>query len=295
MIWFVVNRMSGNGRGMKVWRQVERVLDERRIEYGHRFTERQGHAGELARQLSEQPGTTAVVAVGGDGTVHETANGLAGSPVAVGCIPAGSGNDFCRSLGIPAAWEEALERALALDRKRIDAGIVNGRLFVISAGIGFDGDVALYTNRSWYKRWLNRLGVGSLSYVVTVLRLLVSYRPCEIELDVDGVRSVHSGVWLLAAANMPYYGGGMKICPEARHDDGILHLCLVTNIGRLELLRFFPRVFQGTHTAHPSVTMLSGRRIRIAGSSPMTIHADGEYGGTTPADIELLPERLYVL
>ncbi|RKN86438.1 diacylglycerol/lipid kinase family protein [Paenibacillus ginsengarvi] len=295
MIWFVVNPMSGNGRGMRIWQQVERVLAERRIEYGCRLTERPGHARQIAVELAGGDQAAAIVAVGGDGTVHEVANGLIGTPVAIGFIPAGSGNDFARSLGIPAKWQEALERVLLLQRTRIDAGAVNGRIFAISSGIGFDGDVAYYTNRSWYKRWLNRFGLGSLSYVVTVLRLLITYKPSDIELDIDGNRSVHRGVWLIAIANMPYYGGGMKICPEARHNDGILHMCLVANIGRLELLRFFPRVYRGTHTTHPSVTMLAGSRIRIEASVPMTIHTDGEFGGSTPAHIVALPQQLYVL
>lgn len=295
MIWFVINPQSGNGRGRRIWQHVERALNGMRVEYGYRYTDYPGHARELAAELAERQETSAVVAIGGDGTVHEAANGLAGTDVALGCIPAGSGNDFCRGLGIPDAWESALERVLAHRRQRIDAGVVNGRLFVISAGIGFDGDVAYYTNRSFYKRWLNRLGAGSLSYVVTFIRLLVSYRPCDVELDIDGTKSFHRGVWLLAVANMPYYGGGMNICPDARHDDGTLHMCLVANIGRLELLRFFPRVFRGTHTSHSAVTLLSGRRITVNGTLPMTIHTDGEFGGKTAADIEVLPGRLYVI
>lgn len=295
MIWFVVNRTSGNGKGAAVWKRVEARLRERGLEYGCRFTERPGHAAELAGALAKQPGTVAVVAVGGDGTVHEAASGLVGSGVPIGCIPAGSGDDFARSLDIPRRWEAALERVLRLTSRAIDVGTINGRSFVISAGIGFDGDVARMTNRSWYKRWLNKLGVGSLSYVVTVLRLVVRYRPCRVRLEVDGRVSEHQDVWLIAIANMPYYGGGMKICPDARMDDGMLHLCLVEGIGRLELLRFFPRVFNGTHVSHRSVRLMSGRQIRIEATAPMTIHTDGEYGGATPAAVDVQPGRLNVL
>ncbi|GAA3406476.1 diacylglycerol kinase family protein [Paenibacillus hodogayensis] len=295
MIGFVVNRLSGNGRGGRIWQQVEQALKARGVNYGCRFTERQGHARELAAQWAEHRDMVAVVAVGGDGTVHEAANGLAGTAVPLGLVPAGSGNDFARSLGIPSRWEAALERVLALRSEAIDVGEINGELFVISAGIGFDGDVAKWTNRSWYKRWLNRLGIGNLSYAVTVLRLLVSYRPCDVELEIDGTLVTGRNVWLLAVANMPYYGGGMIICPDARQDDGILHLCLVENIGRLDFLRFFPRVFRGTHVKLPTVRMLAGSRISVRATMPMTIHADGEYGGETPAAIGIRPRRLLVL
>lgn len=295
MIKFVINRYSGNGRGEAVWQQVERALRDKGVVYGCTFTERQGHARELAMELAGDANTSAVVAVGGDGTVHEVAGGLAGTAVPLGCIPAGSGNDYARSLSIPQAWEAALERVLASKSRPIDTGVINGKTFVISCGIGFDGDVAKITNGSWYKRWLNRVGAGSLSYVVTVLRLLVTYRPCDVRLEIDGIMTSYKNVWLLAVANMPYYGGGMKICPDARHDDGTLHMCLVENIGRLDFLRFFPRVFKGTHVEHPAVHMLSGSKIRIVGTAPMTIHADGEFGGVTPADVVVLRDRLHVL
>lgn len=295
MFVFVINRLSGNGKGRLVWLKVERALREKGVQYGCLFTERQGHARELAAEWSGRTDISAVVAVGGDGTVHETAEGLVGSAVPLGFIPAGSGNDYARSLAIPSRWDLALERVLARESRTIDVGVLNGSVFVISSGIGFDGDVAKLTNRSWYKRWLNRLGVGSFSYVVTVLRLLVSYRPCDVRLEVDGSVSTHRNVWLFAVANMPYYGGGMKICPDADCDDGLLHMCLVTDISRLDFLRFFPKVFQGTHMQHPAVRMLSGRNVRIAGSTPMTIHLDGEYGGETPADIAVQRGRLNVL
>lgn len=295
MIWFVINRLSGNGKGKEIWREVEQALQKLGIEYGCRFTQRQGHAEDISRELAHRPGTSAVVAVGGDGTVHEVANGVAGTEVPIGCIPAGSGDDFARSLGYPLSWEGALERVLHLKSRLIDAGSINGMLFAISAGIGFDGEVAKLTNRSWYKRWLNKMNAGRLSYVVTVLRLFVTYRPCDVSLNVDGVTSEHNNVWLMAIANMPYYGGGMKICPDARYDDGLLHICLVEGITRFELLRFFPRVYNGTHVMHPAVRMIAGRKIRVESSAPMTIHMDGEFGGETPAAIEAIPDRLRVI
>lgn len=295
MIWFVINPLSGNGRGRSIWNEVERALIARRIEYGCRYTEWSGHARELASELAGLPDTKAVVAVGGDGTVHEVAGGLVGTSASLGCIPAGSGNDYARSLHISDYWEEALDRILKLRSETIDIGVVNGKAFVISSGIGFDGDVAKLTNRSWYKKWLNRLGAGSFSYVVTVLRLLFTYRPCDVRLEVDGALSNYRNVWLIAVANMPYYGGGMKICPDARHDDGIMQLCLVENIGRFNFLRFFPRVFNGTHVANPAVHMITGSRIRVEATAPMTIHTDGEFAGETPADIVVLSERLHVL
>jgi len=295
MLRFIVNPKAGNGKGLRIWKRAAKVLQAKQIPYEVQFTQYTGHAKKLAQAMAEQPDTAAVVAVGGDGTVHEAANGIAGiagSHAALGCIPAGSGDDFARGLGIPRNWQKALERVLAGAPVRIDAARINDGLFVISAGIGFDGEVARMTNRSFYKRLLNRIGLGSLSYVISVLRLLASYRPCQVRMELDGRTLDFSDVWLVAVANMPYYGGGMKICPDARHDDGILNVCLVHGIRRIDFLRFFPLVFQGSHVSHPSVLMLSGKRISIEGASPMAIHKDGESAGQTPVCIEALPGRL---
>ncbi|MFK7694018.1 diacylglycerol/lipid kinase family protein [Paenibacillus sp. HJGM_3] len=295
MIWFIVNRTSGNGNGAVRWAQTERRLAERGIAYGVRYTEYRGHARELAETLAAQPDTRAVVALGGDGTVNEVAGGLIGSGVPMGCIPSGSGNDFARSVGVPTDPQAALERIVRGEVRTIDAAQLNGRRFVISAGIGFDGEVARMTNESFYKRWLNRIRLGSLSYVISVLRLLVSYKPQTVTVELDGAVQTYRHVWLIAVANLPYYGGGMRICPDARGDDGRFHLCLVEGITRGQLLMFFPRVFTGTHTSLSAVHMLSAARVRIRSEQPLAIHVDGEWGGTTPAEIELIAGGLNII
>lgn len=295
MIWFIVNRLSGNGKGASRWQEIERLLQGAEAQYGVRFTEYSGHAAVLAKELAAKLGTQAVVAIGGDGTVNEVASGLAEGSIPMGCIPSGSGNDFARSVGIPNDAQGALKRILDNQVTRIDAARLNGKSFVISSGIGFDGEVARVTNQAFYKRMLNRIGLGSLSYVITVLRLLFQYKPCPVTVELDGVAHHFKAVWLIAIANMPYYGGGMRICPDARGDDGVFQLCLVDGITRWQLLLFFPSVFRGTHTKHPAVHMLSATHVTIRAERALSMHADGEWAGTTPAEADWHAEGLYIV
>jgi YegS/Rv2252/BmrU family lipid kinase len=295
MIWFIVNRTSGNGKGAVRWAEAERILKDANAVYGVRYTEFRGHATQLATELAARGDTISVVAIGGDGTVNEVACGLAGGVIPMGCIPSGSGNDYARSVGIPKDVKGALRRILEGKTRTIDAARLNGRGFIISSGIGFDGEVARVTNEAFYKRWLNRMRLGSLSYVITVLRLLVSYKTSAVTIQIDDKTFSYPSVWLIAIANMPYYGGGMKICPDAKFDDGQFQLCIVDGITRLELLMFFPRVFQGTHISHPAVHLLTGSQLSIRSERPLSIHADGEWAGTTPAVIDWVPEGLNIL
>lgn len=326
MILFVINPVSGNGKSLQVWKRLEPILQKRAVPYRASLTEYAGHGVELARQAAEeafacagsegaeQPrALQAVVAVGGDGTVHEVVNGVAAFPeLPVGFIPSGSGNDFSRGFGGVAEPEEALERILAglregragrYDLGRYELGAAGEReeaagrrgFFINAIGVGFDGEVARVTNASWYKRFLNRLKLGSLAYVLTVFRLLFRYQTHRVELTVDRQRREFDDVWLLSVSNIPYYGGGMKIAPDAKPDDGEFQLCIVHGLSRLKLLVLFGTVFQGKHVHLPEVTLLTGRSVDVQSDRPMTIHGDGEILGTTPVQVRMLAGQRTIL
>lgn len=287
--YFIVNRVSGNGRGLARWSRIEPVLKERGIPYRVAFTERPGHATELAREAAKT-GVRAVVAVGGDGTVNEVGNGLIGTDVPFGYIPAGSGNDFATAQGIPKDPVKALDRVLKHSPRRVDTADFGGRVMVSSIGIGFDGQVAKTVNESkWKQRW------GKGSYAIGVLKELRRFQPTRVTLEVDGQVIREEGVWLIAVANVSCYGGGMKICPEAKNDDGLLDICLVRGISRWKLLRLFPLVFSGKHVNYPYVVMLRGAEIRVSAERPLVVHADGEIVGETPVVISVRPQSLTLL
>jgi diacylglycerol kinase (ATP) len=301
MYLFLINPVSGNGTSLKVWKIVQQELERQGVAYRHAFTERAGHAADLARIAADEHRSgrqplIAVVAIGGDGTIHEVVNGLADCPeLPVGVIPAGSGNDFVRGFDLPKQPLAALEHLLAaggLRVRTVDVGryrLGAGRegLFINGIGIGFDGEIAKRANESRFKPLLNRLRLGQLAYVLTMFRLLFTYRTHDVEIVIDGEARPFSNVWLIAVSNIAFYGGGMRINPQAVPDDGEFNLCIVHNLSRLKLLAVFSTVFPGKHTRFEEVTMLRGRQIEVRSSRPMTIHADGEIIGTTPLTVEV--------
>ncbi|MBA4494975.1 diacylglycerol/lipid kinase family protein [Paenactinomyces guangxiensis] len=286
---FIVNRVSGNGRGRKVWAEVQRILDGRQIPYRVKFTERRGHATEIAR-CAARADVEAVVAVGGDGTLHEVGNGLVGTETPMGYIPAGSGNDFALAQSIPSDPNQALERILKHRIHRVDTADIDGRVMIGFSGIGFDAKVAETVNRSPLKRWL-----GKSIYFFGAIQVLAGFRPTRVSLQVDGQCYKYEGVWLIAVTNTPYYGGGMNICPQAVNDDGFLDVCCVKEVTHMQFLSVLPAVYHGGHVNHPGVRMHRGKRITIQSDTPLVAHADGENLGNTPLSIQIRPKSLSLL
>ncbi len=321
MIVFIVNPAAGNGRGTKVWREIECVLQQHDVKYQVLFTTDVGHARELTKRLLQE--TTSgvypevVVAVGGDGTVNEVVNGFfqAGESMnstypdqsgnnkrtpyscKFGYIPAGSGNDYARGHGIPQNPLEALKLLLSESTSSfIDVLQIGNRVAANSIGCGLDGQIAKTTNQAAYKNLLNRLHLGKLSYVLSLIRVISTYRPSAATLTVDGMEFNLSKVWFICAANIPYYGGGMKICPNAMPHDGIAEICVVSGISRWELLLVFPLVYSGKHVKHPAASFYSGNSIEIVSTTPLVVHTDGEVlSEDVPIKIQVLPGRLHII
>lgn len=287
---FIVNPVSGNGRGRRIWSKVEGWLTRDQIPHEVYFTDSAGHAVKLARSLIERTGLQAVVAVGGDGTVHEVGNALVDTKIPLGYIPAGSGNDFAQAQRIPTQPEKALHRVLKNEIQHIDTARVGNRFLIGFGGMGFDGKVAEMVNDSPLSRRL-----GRFAYLLGFLKALRHYRPARVTLSMDGNEQVFEKVWLVAICNQPNYGGGMNICPGALHNDGILNLCCVHGLSKRQLVKLFPSVYKGRHVSHPSILLQEGRRITLHSDPPLLIHADGEIIGETPLSIEICPESLAVL
>lgn len=246
----------------------------------------------VARTIAD--GVDAVVVVGGDGMVSLAVNEIGDSGVPLGIVPSGSGNDSARGLGIPVddtpAAIATLLAALDAGPRVVDVGLVKHGIsqtrFVGIVSAGFD---ALVNDRA--NSW--RRPRGRSRYTLALLRELVSLAPRRYALRVDGVPAVVDAV-LISVANNVSIGGGMKIVPHAKVDDGFFDLFTVAPLGRLRLLRFFPKVFSGTHTELGDVSFRSVRRVRIDASG-IVAYADGERIGPLPIEVEVLPGVLRVL
>jgi diacylglycerol kinase (ATP) len=282
----ILNPAAGSGKAGRVW---ERVGAELACECA--TTDAPGHARELARAAAEQ-GYERVIAVGGDGTAGEVASGLAHSQTALGLIPVGTGNDTARSLGIPSDPLAAARLAAHGPIRPIDLGQIQTAQqtthFVNVAGFGFDAEVAWHVNRM---AWLKAIG-GTAPYLGGVLQTLWQYRAPRMRISIDNQPLPERGVFLIAVANFPSYGGGMLICPPAQPDDGLFDVCVVTDLSRPQVLRLVPKLYSGRHVGHPAVELLRCRELSAAADRRVRCQADGELVGDLPVRFSLLPAAL---
>ncbi|MBT2680742.1 diacylglycerol kinase family lipid kinase [Bacillus sp. ISL-35] len=305
-IYFIVNPNAKNGSCREIWRKLEGELETMDIPYLAFFTERAGHAeelaGSIARKLSGRQAT--IAAVGGDGTLHEVVNGAASYPnIIVGFIPGGSGNDFSRGFAIPKKAAEALGLVIDQSNSRIceiDIGKIQHKelhetYFMNNMGVGFDAAVAKESNESRMKLLLNRVSLGRLVYVYILAKKLLTFRTIPIHITIEGKEFHYNDAWFVTVSNQPYYGGGMKIAPGALPDDGILDVTVVHRISRWKLLLVFASVFWGKHTKFKEVVQYTGKSITIESTEPVLAHADGEAIGHTPLKIDACPKALRIL
>jgi diacylglycerol kinase (ATP) len=291
---FAANPLAGAGRGRAAAAAALPVLAAELDVEDVTGQDARGTAAALADAV--RAGVDAVVVSGGDGTVNLAVNAVAGTDTALGVVPAGTGNDIARELGLPLhpiAAARALTGALLRgERRRVDAvrcrltpsGQVRWFAGVLAAG--FDAVVNERANRwSWPR--------GRARYTLAVARELPVFRERGYVLDLDG-HQVRARAMLVAIANGPAYGGGMRISPGARFDDGLLDVVVAGPISRFELVRIFPKVFSGRHVDHPRVQVHRAACVRI--DSPGIIgYADGERLGPLPLLCEAVPGALALL
>jgi diacylglycerol kinase (ATP) len=228
----------------------------------------------------------AIVAVGGDGMAHLALQACAGTATALGIIPTGTGNDLATALGLPIGDPTASTALLVKGVVRdIDAVRCGDAWWACVLGTGFDAAVNDRANRMRWPR-------GRRRYDLAILAELGSYRPRHFVLEIDGLQTEVDAM-LVALGNAPSYGGGMKVCPGAKLDDGLLDVVVVGPLTRRRFLRLFPRVFAGTHIVDPAVTVYRGREVTVSG--PATAYADGEPMGQLPLTSTVAPGALRVI
>jgi len=281
----IVNKVAGNGRCGRLYPSVDKFFRDANIEFTPMFTESRGHAVLLAKQAA-QAGYGAVVSMGGDGTLNEVVNGIAGSGVVLGFIPAGSGNDFGRTVGIGSQSCDTACQVIAKGQvQEINLGQVNGRYFINIAGSGFDAEVGLTAN-TWGKKHFR----GYMAYVASILRQLVFFTPQEVVIELDGATR-KAKVWFVAIANARYFGGGLMIAPQAELHDDLFDVCIVKDVSKLELLKMIPKVFKGGHIHHPAVEMHRAAHVRVASMGRLAVQADGEVLGNLPQEFKIAPVK----
>ncbi len=295
----IVNPVAGAYSTRRKWPIISRLLERIGLSFDFQYTEGIGHAIELARAAASD-GYRCLVAVGGDGTVNEVANGILRSTgtarTALGIISTGTGSDFIRSVGIARDFHSACSTLTSSRRLSIDVGVVEyqskgqtlQRFFVNGAGAGFDAVVVEETER------LPKYFGGTIPYLGGLVRALAGYKNKAVVVN-TGDEAMSGRVLNVVVANGGYLGGGMHIAPQAEVSDSLLDVVMIGDLGKLELLKELPTVYKGTHIYHPKVRMVKAKRITIDSPERMLVHADGELLGECPASFWIMPAALSIV
>ncbi len=281
------NPAAGRGQARRALARALEVLRKGGCEPQVRESRDTPHLAELARQAAgENP--DALVSAGGDGTHHQVLNGIFGSQIPLGVIPLGTGNDFAAALEIPEDPGAAASILLAGRTRQIDVARVGPAVYACVAGVGFDSVVTRYANER-----VRRLR-GRLAYAWAILRCLPKSGAQPLELRSE-VRDFSGPALFAIVANHSTYGGGVRIAPRAKLDDGLLDVCIVPPLRPLEILRWIPRAYRGEHLAHPRIVYFQAKRISLASPSRLELFGDGEFLQELPATIEVMPRAVRVV
>ncbi len=296
---FLVNPASANGSTGRRWAEIAHRAARAGLAGETLMSERPGHLTELATRAVDA-GADVVVAVGGDGTVHEVANGLLrasrADEVDLAVLPRGTGKDFVRSLRIPRGLDAAIAAARDGSTRRIDVGRAaftgwDGSkaetYFANFAGAGISGAIARRANVS-----SKALG-GRVSFIAATVSVFMAWRSERVVVEIDAER--RDGLMFeVLAMNGDYTAGGMWAAPQAQPDDGLLDVLLIGDVTKADFALTFPKIYRGKHLGHPKIEHLRGRRVAVEAETPLPIALDGEQPGTTPATFELVPRALRV-
>ncbi|MBA3430953.1 MAG: diacylglycerol kinase family lipid kinase [Actinobacteria bacterium] len=289
----IVNPTAGRRGVTAVLRDAVANLEKRDLRYEIRTTSGPGHATELARAALES-GHKLVVAVGGDGTIHEVVNGMMADDrslvegATLGVVPAGTSSDFIRTFGLPSTPVHAVAHLDGPGSFPIDLGKVTyrsggeqaSRYFANIAEAGLGAEVTARTRR--LPSWL-----GPMAYLLASWSVLATGHPVRVTIDL--IDRAYEGPMLnLVVANGQFYGGGMKVAPRAAPTDGVLDI-QIQNVTKLEAVALLPKIYSGGHVPHQNIKESKRVKVSITSDRPVPVEADGELLGFTPATFEVLP------
>lgn len=267
----IINPAAGRGKSIVRWKAAEQALRQLNIPFVSYVSGSKEHVGQLAASAAAE-GYQAIMSVGGDGTLNEIVNniaGKAGENIPVVVVSTGTGNDFIKSACLPKDIFEAVRLYREGKPCPVDLGKFGDRYFINAAGIGFDAAVAYTANAKFHNLR------GFLPYALGVLHNLPAYRPTHFKMWLNDLEAEFKA-WMVSISNGQYYGGGMNVLPGASISDGFLDIGVLGSLGKLEMLRLFPKVYSGEHLSNPKVSIYRTKKLRIEAETAMKIQADGE-------------------
>lgn len=298
----IVNPNAGGGKCGRDWPKIKALLINSKLDFEFILTERKFHAMVLSRKYITQ-GYRNFIVVGGDGTLNEIINGIFAQTaietanITIGMIPVGTGNDWSRMFNIPRNYEEAIQTLILGNTFTQDVGRVYftrkdkkaRRFFINIAGMGFDAMVAQKSND------LKERGKsGKLLYFWNILIGLFGYSHFSASVNIDGQIS-ECDIFSMNIGICKFSGGGMKQVPNAIADDGIFDLTIIKKIGRFNVIKSLPLLYNGKIVNHPKVMALNGKNIKIESTMPIFLETDGESLGNAPFEFEIIPRSIQVI
>jgi diacylglycerol kinase (ATP) len=295
---FLVNPASGNGATGKRWPELAHRAAQLGLAGETLFSERPGHLIELTEQAARQ-GADLVVAVGGDGTLNETVNGLmrAGTKTELATIPLGTGMDFVRTYGIPTKFEAAVRTAVEGVTRTIDVGRVSyrewsgadgERYFANVGSVGMSAAVAQRANG------MSKVLGGRVTFFYALTRVFFEWQNTDVSVELDDGTRREGRMHDVIVANGQWHGGAMWLAPEALPDDGVFDIVLIGDVTKRDFITTSPKLYKGTYLAHPKIDLLRSSAVGVDAPERLPIELDGEQVGTTPARFEVVPAALRV-
>ncbi|MCB9232199.1 MAG: diacylglycerol kinase family lipid kinase [Bacteroidia bacterium] len=298
----IVNPCAGSGRGARHWEKISQLLRREGIPYEVLQTQHSGHAEALASQAIHR-GDRKIVAVGGDGTSSEVANGIlrqeAVNPLEVkmAVIPVGTGNDWGRTIGIPSHYIAAMrllkkEKTIVTDvgtvRWKVD-GKPRMRYFVNIAGMGFEAYAGVRINEK-----KNKGNAGKIAYLSGLVSALGSYHALPVKVVMEGI-SLKRDIFTMAIGICQYNGGGMRQCPQAIYNDGLLDVTIIDRVSKFKVVANLPRIFTGSFVRLNEVNQFRTQSVSVICKENFLLEIDGENIGHGPAEFGILPQALRVV
>ncbi|WP_019419968.1 diacylglycerol kinase [Paenibacillus sp. OSY-SE] len=285
----IYNPTSGREEGKKRLADILQMLDAAGIETTTHATDGEGDATTSAAEAIDR-GYDMIIAAGGDGTLNEVINGMAGKPERppLGIIPLGTTNDFARALGIPRNWEEACSIITRQMTRVIDLGQANDKYFINIAGGGSLTELT-YEVPSKLKTM-----IGQLAYYMKGLEKMTRLRPTELRIELDGHGVFHEEFMLFLITNTNSVGGFEKLAPDARIDDGLFDVIMLKKCNLAEFIRVAGMALRGEHVNDPLIMYAQTKRVSVTSPDTVQLNLDGEYGGLLPATFQVLPSHLRI-
>jgi diacylglycerol kinase (ATP) len=281
----ILNPVSAKGRAMEFRKEIESEFKKLKLDYQiHISKSLQDMMNATKKNLKN--GFTNFIGVGGDGTIHYMANILAGTDKNLGVIPTGSGNDIAVNLGLPSDVKSCCRIIKKGATKRLDLGLINDKYYYLCiAGSGFDSQVNDLANNT-------RLPVkGPAKYSYSVYKTLITFKSKKFFMDYDNNQREIFGM-MITASNMPSYGGGMRITPDADPEDGLLDICIIKRMSKLHFVKVFPKVYEGKHIEDSNVEIFRTSHLKLDSEYRFSVFADGEYICKLPAIFKVVPKKL---